>query len=258
MRSKQIAQEDSALGSWPFGEENVPNNQIMPFDYDIDPERFRAGIEAVKKYTLQSDIHEDVARRFVEEHLAPVLDLGCGEGRFTFPARQMGIATIALDLSATMLASIPEPRVQGDARRLPFPGNTFGGIVALYMLYHLLDPSEAVAEIHRVLRPGGLFVACAPSRYNDPELSVVLGPQPPMTFDAENGPEIVARSFKIVQVDRWDTPCLHLPDHEALHLYLRSRHLCPADMERALNQVTTPITLTKRGALIYGRKGSGE
>ena len=81
------------------------------------------------------------------------------------------------------------PRVRGDARWLPFAEETFGSVAALYMLYHLPEPREAIASSYRVLRPGGIFAACAPSRYNDPELVAVLPPSPPDTFDAEIGPQ---------------------------------------------------------------------
>ena len=228
--------------------------QTIGFDYDHDPDRFRANVKAVEKYGLAGDVHGEVAQRLAEEQLGPVLDLGCGEGRFVIPAQKMGLPTVALDYSVTMLNAVSGRRVQGDARRLPFRSDSFGGVVALYMLYHLPDPSEAVAESFRLLRPGGLFVACAPSRTNDPELAAVLGPPAPETFDAENGPEIVNRFFQQVDVERWDAPLVHLPDREALSLYLRGRQLTQAVVASAMAQISVPLTLTKRGAVIYGRK----
>jgi SAM-dependent methyltransferase len=75
------------------------------------------------------------------------------------------------------------------------------------------DPREAIAESCRVLRPGGLFVACAPSRHNDPELAAILcpapAPQTAATFDAENGPEMARAYFAEVEVERWDAPLVH-------------------------------------------------
>jgi SAM-dependent methyltransferase len=166
----------------------------------------------------------------------------------------MGLPVVALDLSAAMLEAAREPRVRADARRLPFRSGAFGGVAALYMLYHLADPGEAIAEGFRLLRPGGLFVACAPSRHNDPELAEALGASPPATFDAENGPAMVRRSFESVEVETWDAPLVHLPDREATLLYLRGRGLSGPEATRALARIRAPVTLTKRGALIYGRK----
>ena len=58
-----------------------PRERALPLDYDRDPDRFRAGQEAVARYGLVADVHNLVAQRIETEHLQPVLDLGCGEGR---------------------------------------------------------------------------------------------------------------------------------------------------------------------------------
>ena len=226
-----------------------------PLDYDTDPERFRITSLAAKRFGLVGDVHEDVADRFARERVESVLDVGCGNGRLLDLLRNAGIATVGLDASPTMLKAASGPRVFGDARTLPFPPDTFGGSAALYMLYHLEDPAQAVAECHRVLRPGGLFAACAPSRYDSPELQSVLpGYGVPSTFDSENAAEIVGSVFGEVELDAWDGPYVHLPDREALALFLQGRRLSPAAAGRALDIVKTPLTLTKRGAIIYARK----
>jgi SAM-dependent methyltransferase len=239
-------------------EETSAHAEPAGYDYDRDPGRFRANVAAVERYGLASDVHGDVARRLAEEGLSPALDLGCGEGRLVHPARAQGLSVVALDYSATMLQSVPGPRIRGDARRLPFRHASFGAVAALYMLYHLRDPREAIAESHRVLRPGGLFVACAPSRHNDPELAAALSSAPraapPASFDAENGPDMVSAHFAGVEVERWDALLVHLPDREALQLYLRGQQLSRQEIERVLTRVTVPLTLTKRGALIWGRR----
>lgn len=227
--------------------------KAIPLDYDENPERFRANVKAVDRYALVGDVHEAVAVRLATESPNLTLDLGCGEGRFLQPSRSRGLYTIGFDYSATMLKAVANPRVQGDARHLPFPNNNFGAVVALYMLYHLPNPREAIAEGRRILHPGGLFVACAPSRFNDPELASVLSPTQ-HTFDAENGLEMIQDYFQDVQVERWDAPLVRLPDREALILYLKGRHLTGEKFQEAVQQLKTPLTLTKRGALFVGRK----
>jgi SAM-dependent methyltransferase len=228
-------------------------SNAIPTDYDTNPGRFRANVESVEKYGLAADVHGEVAQRLAAEELEPVLDMGCGEGRLIEPLRARGLPVVGLDNSAAMLASIPDPRIKGDARRLPFRSNSFGGVAALYMLYHLPEPRDAIAEAYRVLRPGGLFIACAPSRYNDPELARLLPPSP-SPFDAENGPDMVADFFAHIELERWDAPLVHLPDREALLLYLRGRQLSEAEIEAGVGSVSVPLNLTKRGVLIVGRK----
>lgn len=230
----------------------------VPLDYDTDPERFRANQQAANKYSLGGDVHEAVAERLWAESLEPVLDLGCGEGRLTRPVHARGMFIVALDNSVTMLAAVPGSPVSADASRLPFHSQAFKSVAALYMLYHLPDPRQAIAESYRLLTPGGLFVASAPSRYNDPELAHLLPSLTPATFDAENGPQMVREFFAETDVERWDGPFVQLPDDEALKLYLRGRGgLSEAEIGQAAKRVSVPLTLTKRGALIFGRKIGG-
>ena len=74
------------------------------------------------------DVHPEVAQRFAEEALNPVLDMGCGEGRFINAAQTYDLPTIALDQSETMLAAVSTPRTNGDARQLPFHDGCCGGV----------------------------------------------------------------------------------------------------------------------------------
>lgn len=226
-----------------------------PFDYDTDPERFRINSLAAGRFGLAEDVHEDIAGRFADEGTDRVLDVGCGQGRLLGLLRDMDVPAVGLDASRTMLKAASGPRVFGDARMLPFPDSTFGGAAALYMLYHLEDPVQAVAECLRVLKPGGLFAACAPSMYDSPELQSVLPDYGvPSAFDSESAPEIIGSLFGEIEIDAWDGPYVHLPDREALAFYLRGRRLSSSDAERASNAIDTPLTLTKRGAIIFARK----
>ena len=228
-----------------------------PFDYDTDPERFRVNSLAASRFGLVGDVRKDIADRFAREQIDSVLDAGCGQGKLLALLGDVGVPAVGLDASPAMLKAASGMRVFGDAYALPFRANTFGGAAALYMLYHLEDPVQAVAECHRVLSPGGLFAACAPSMYDSPELQSVLpGFGVPSTFDSENAPEIVGSVFGEIEVDAWDGPYVHLPDREALALYLRGRRLSPAAAGRALDAIDTPLTLTKRGSIIFARKSA--
>jgi SAM-dependent methyltransferase len=137
---------------------------------------------------------------------------------------------------------------------LPFPDATFGAVAALYMLYHLQDPGRAIAEAYRVLRPGGLFVAVAPGRFDSPEVQHLMEPEPPATFDAELAPELLGRYFGAVEVDAWDGPDITLPDADALRRYLIGRGLPRALAAERCTLMPFPLPITKRGAIVYGRK----
>jgi len=60
------------------------------------------------------------------------------------------------------VAKAPYVHVIGDGHALPFATNTFHGVLCRAVLEHLRDPQQAVAEILRVLRPGGFILASVP------------------------------------------------------------------------------------------------
>lgn len=231
-----------------------PPARALPLDYDHDPDRFRTGRDTALRYGVSTDVHEPIAARLIAEGLRPVLDVGCGDGALGRPLLRAGVAWIGLDLSTTLLRDAPLPAVRADATRLPFPDASVGAVAMLYMLYHLADPGQAIAEAHRVLRPGGLLVTAAPSRHDSPELRHLMPPEPPSTFDAELAPELLGRQFASVEVDVWDGPYITLPDAEALRRYLVGKGV-PRDLaaERPPT-MSFPLPITKRGAIVYGRK----
>src|SRR5918996_2000959 len=160
--------------------------------FECDPDRFRTARAVQRRHGLAPDVHERVARRLIAEGATPVLDIGCGEGEL---ARHLPDgAWVGLDSSPTMLARAPQPHVKGDATALPFADRSFDSAALLYVLYHLADPSRALAEAHRVLRPGGLVAVAAPSRHDSPEVADAL-PKGPLTFDAELAPGLLAEVF---------------------------------------------------------------
>jgi SAM-dependent methyltransferase len=193
---------------------------------------------------------DEGAGRFAAEGLWPILDVGCGYGGFAarLPAHSRWIG---IDASWSMLSKVnARPVIQADARHLPFRDQSVGGVVCRNMLYHFDRPTDVIAEAHRVLRPGGLFLAQTKARAQDPEL--VPDGYPPSTFDAEEAAETVASVFRpeTVEVEPWDGPFMVLPDPAAVATYVRHSQLPAGTGE----QLATPLTLTKRGCLVWARK----
>ncbi|WP_336213858.1 class I SAM-dependent methyltransferase [Nonomuraea sp. LPB2021202275-12-8] len=226
----------------------------IPRDYDTDPERFRLASTVTARYlTGERGQHRHVADALTGAGAALVLDIGCGEGALSAALPAGSTRVVGLDAAAAMTGRHPRPVVRAEAAALPFADGVFDAAVAVNMLYHLDDPVAAIAEAHRVLAPGGMFVAASPSRLDSPELAGVWRPER-STFDAEDAPELLARVFGRVEVERWDAPLITLPDEPAVRDYLIARYVPPHAAAAAAARVRTPITVTKRGAFVYGRK----
>ncbi len=86
-----------------------------------------------------------------------VLDVACGTGDFLRELKRQGMAPVGVDLSWGMLAANTsgEPLVQADATRLPVGTGSVAGVTCGYALRNLTDLEAALAEIARVLAPGG-------------------------------------------------------------------------------------------------------
>jgi len=98
-----------------------------------------------------------------------VLELGAGPGATTEELRRLARRVTSLEydggFAARLAARFQNTNVsvlRGDAARLPFPHETFSSVIAVLVLHHLKSREQqasAFAEIHRVLRPGGAFLA---------------------------------------------------------------------------------------------------
>jgi SAM-dependent methyltransferase len=94
-----------------------------------------------------------------------ILDAGCGSGPLSAALRDRGAIVTGFDKSAGML-ELARRRLGGDAdlhladlgRPLPFPDGAFDDVVASLVLHYLEDWTEPLAELRRVLKPGGRLI----------------------------------------------------------------------------------------------------
>ncbi|MFM7062907.1 MAG: class I SAM-dependent methyltransferase [Actinomycetes bacterium] len=109
-----------------------------------------------------------------------VLDLGAGAGRHSYECFRRGARVVSLDYDYDELPEVAKlfwamkeageapadglgACLNGDALRLPFPDNTFDRVICSEVFEHIPDDRGAMAELTRVLRPGGVLAATVPS-----------------------------------------------------------------------------------------------
>jgi SAM-dependent methyltransferase len=103
----------------------------------------------------------------VLEWLAPqtgerILDLGCGNGQLTERIVAAGANVTGIDASANMVAAARARGLtveEGSAESMPFADRSFDAVFSNAALHWVRNQDAMISEVHRVLRPGGRFVA---------------------------------------------------------------------------------------------------
>ena len=159
-----------------------------------------------------------------------VLDVGCGPGGYTRRIREQrpDLRVAGLDLSAGM-----RPSVVADAQRLPVADGAADAALAMHMLYHVPDIPAAVAELRRVVRPGGLVLVSTNGAGDKPELGALLREvlvgagmtrRPSAAsvdaFTAEDG-DLLRAAFADVERTTWDR-LVEVPEPEPVVAYVDS------------------------------------
>lgn len=96
-----------------------------------------------------------------------VLEVGVGTGLLALPLHERGISVWGIDLSEPMLAKLREKAggrwpfslAAADATRMPFADHAFGGAYLRWVLHLVREWRAMLAEVVRVVRPGGVFLA---------------------------------------------------------------------------------------------------
>ena len=153
-----------------------------------------------------------------------ILEVGCGEGELAERfVRELGCEVVAIDQSERMVeltrARGVDARV-ADVQALPFPDEEFDCALAAWMLYHVRDVGRALAELARVVRPGGRLVAVTNSAKHLGELfDLVDKERTPTTFSGDNGAELLRGHFSSVERQNaygW----IMFPDRNAAQSYI--------------------------------------
>lgn len=187
--------------------------------------------------------HRWVFDQFALPKEGDILELGCGPGHLWRENREripQGWAIVLADLSSGMVKQARQNLNAGDgpfrlavsdARTIPFADERFDACIANHMLYHVPDIEAALAEIRRVLRPGGAFYASTVGRSHMHELYDLVcrfdckldpaGTSLPGSFLLENGEAQLSRWFSRISLYQYED-ALAVTEAEPLAAYVAS------------------------------------
>lgn len=149
---------------------DVPENSIPSAARDRanDYDSFAEAYSAENENSLVNAYYERPAMLALAGDVAGrrILDAGCGSGPLSAALRDRGAVVTGIDASAGMLA-LARRRLGDDVAlhvvhlsdRLPFADGAFDDVVASLVLHYLEDWGPTLAELRRVLRPGGRLIA---------------------------------------------------------------------------------------------------
>jgi SAM-dependent methyltransferase len=184
--------------------------------------------------------HEVLWQTLTEWEPRRVLEVGGGPGELSERMqKELGAEVSFLDISPRMVELARERGVDaqvGDVQALPFEDGVFDTVVAAWMLYHVPDLDRGLAELARVLRPGGALIAVTNSILHLSEFrELILYPDVLReTFNRENGEELLQKHF--ARVERLDLELeVTVRDRQALVDYQQSTSVptqpVPEDVE---------------------------
>jgi len=186
-----------------------------------------------------------------------VLEVGGGPGELAARiANELGCEVVMVDISPRMVELARERGVEaevGDAQNLPYPDAAFDCVVAAWMLFHLPDIDAGLAELARVLKPGGRLVAATNSVHHMKELREIAGAASwARVFTRENGAEMLSRHYDRVErrdTDGWAT----IEDDETIRGFVASLE---PDAMPELPAYDLPIRCRRASSVFVATKAS--
>jgi SAM-dependent methyltransferase len=188
-----------------------------------------------------------------------ILEVGCGWGELAeWLARETRAEVVATDLSPRMVELARERGVDAriaDVRALPFDDGSFDAAVAAWMLYHVPELDDAVAELERVLRPGGTLIAITNSAFHLDELRELVGSGPsPSTFTRENGAEVLSRRFADVRREDLDGT-FSFASRAEIEEYVRASISMAPFVDDLPVSVALPFTVRRGSSVFVAKSG---
>lgn len=222
-------------------------------------QNLRARISLHAAYSVNGHWFEWLFDREAPGPDARILDLGCGPATLWQVNRERMDASWSLTLADFSAGMIEAARhglgeratyVVADAQELPFPAASFDLVMANHMLYHVPDRPRALAEIRRVLVPGGTFHSSTNGQGHLAELGALIPGQNEWSYveayGLETGPEQLEPFFADIRVERF-ADALAVTEAEPVLAYVRSMPRYHGDNLAGLRE-TVEAAIARDGA----------
>jgi SAM-dependent methyltransferase len=206
----------------------------------------------------------DDPRQFAFEAIAAarpqrVLEVGGGEGELAERLRnELGVEVVGIDQSERMVEIQRSKGIDarvGDVQNLPFEDSEFEVALAAWMLYHVSDLDRGLAELARVLKPGGKLVAVTNAvdhlqeLWDLAQLATTMGR---FNFRSDNGKEVLRRHFE--RVEQRDARGWVTMDDATVRRFAESWDaLAPLVKMPPLDE---PVRVSRHSTVFVAKKGS--
>lgn len=170
---------------------------------------------------------------------------------------ELGAEVVAIDISPRMVTLTSERGIEtnlGDVQELPFGDAEFDCAVAAWVLYHLADVDRGIAELARVLKPGGTLVTATLGEGNMAELWEAVGDHATrdLSFGWDNGEQALRKHF--AEVERRNAEgTVVFPDREAMRRFVAAT-ITRAHLADRVPQVTGPFRARTSHVVFVARK----
>ncbi|NUM46711.1 MAG: class I SAM-dependent methyltransferase [Anaerolineales bacterium] len=257
----------------------IQDRQYLLTQQYKDPSNLNARIRLHELFsTNPQGIHAWMFDQFALPENCTMLELGCGPATLwqeNLTRVSAGWRATLTDFSPGMVAAAQQALAgqpnftieQVDAQNLPYPDATFDVVMAHYMLYHVPDRPRALAEIARVLKPGGKFYAMTIGAQHLKEIFEIMRDfdsewregHVHTPFTLENGGPQIAPFFSNVELRLYEDS-LAITETEPLIQYMRSMSRL-SDVDWTDEKITAlraqlETRLTQHGVL-HVRKDNG-
>jgi SAM-dependent methyltransferase len=232
-----------------------------------DPERVREeyssevgllGRRAAYDYALGPNPVELAFAAIEEVQPRRVLEVGCGPGELAARVQaELGAGVVGIDISPRMVELARARGVDarlGDAQELAFGDGEFNCAIAAWMLYHVPDVPRALAELGRVLEPGGRLVAVTNYVDHLEEARQLIGAPARLftAFSGENAEDLLREVFSRVECRPADGE-IRFPTRESVVQYVRATQgLWGIDAD--VPDLELPFVVRRRTAVLVATK----